>query len=58
MSLMPFRITTGEKWDSLTRNWTDHRQILAQIQLFLVDEVRICAYIHLFRELIGSRSTF
>ncbi|KAJ7047198.1 P-loop containing nucleoside triphosphate hydrolase protein [Mycena alexandri] len=34
-------ITTGEKWDSLTRNWTDHGQILSQIQLFLVDEVHI-----------------
>lgn len=32
-------VTTGEKWDSLTRNWEDHEQILAQIQLFLVDEV-------------------
>ncbi|TFK42447.1 hypothetical protein BDQ12DRAFT_732098 [Crucibulum laeve] len=34
-------ITTGEKWDSLTRNWCDHNQILSQIQLFLVDEVHI-----------------
>ncbi|CCM03617.1 uncharacterized protein FIBRA_05759 [Fibroporia radiculosa] len=34
-------ITTGEKWDSLTRNWRDHGQILSQIQLFLVDEVHI-----------------
>ncbi|KAJ7172122.1 Sec63 Brl domain-containing protein [Mycena filopes] len=34
-------ITTGEKWDSLTRNWTGHGQILSQIQLFLVDEVHI-----------------
>ncbi|KAF9075685.1 Sec63 Brl domain-containing protein [Rhodocollybia butyracea] len=34
-------ITTGEKWDSLTRNWDDHSQILSQIQLFLVDEVHI-----------------
>ncbi|KAF7337998.1 ATP-dependent DNA helicase MER3 [Mycena venus] len=34
-------ITTGEKWDSLTRNWGDHGQILSQIQLFLVDEVHI-----------------
>ncbi|KAJ7481219.1 inner membrane protein import complex subunit Tim54-domain-containing protein [Mycena galericulata] len=33
-------ITTGEKWDSLTRNWTSHGQILSQIQLFLVDETR------------------
>ncbi|TCD63539.1 Sec63 [Steccherinum ochraceum] len=34
-------VTTGEKWDSLTRNWEDHTQILSQIQLFLVDEVHI-----------------
>ncbi|KAF7322399.1 DEAD/DEAH-box DNA helicase [Mycena chlorophos] len=34
-------ITTGEKWDSLTRNWADHGQILSRIQLFLVDEVHI-----------------
>ncbi|KAJ6618834.1 Sec63 Brl domain-containing protein [Mycena sp. CBHHK59/15] len=31
----------GEKWDSLTRNWSDHGHILSQIQLFLVDEVHI-----------------
>ncbi|KAF8163444.1 P-loop containing nucleoside triphosphate hydrolase protein [Crassisporium funariophilum] len=30
-----------EKWDSLTRNWHDHNEILSQIQLFLVDEVHI-----------------
>ncbi|KIP12313.1 hypothetical protein PHLGIDRAFT_330001 [Phlebiopsis gigantea 11061_1 CR5-6] len=34
-------VTTGEKWDSLTRNWDDHQQILSQIHLFLVDEVHI-----------------
>ncbi|KAF8911062.1 Sec63 Brl domain-containing protein [Gymnopilus junonius] len=34
-------VTTCEKWDSLTRNWHDHEQILSQIQLFLVDEVHI-----------------
>ncbi|KAJ7074112.1 hypothetical protein C8F01DRAFT_1360827 [Mycena amicta] len=34
-------ITTSEKWDSLTRNWSDHGHILARIQLFLVDEVHI-----------------
>ncbi|KAF5387524.1 hypothetical protein D9757_006603 [Collybiopsis confluens] len=34
-------ITTGEKWDSLTRNWDSHSRILSQIQLFLVDEVHI-----------------
>ncbi|KIK58337.1 hypothetical protein GYMLUDRAFT_246354 [Collybiopsis luxurians FD-317 M1] len=34
-------ITTGEKWDSLTRNWDSHNRILSQIQLFLIDEVHI-----------------
>ncbi|KAI0310640.1 Sec63 Brl domain-containing protein, partial [Amylostereum chailletii] len=34
-------ITTGEKWDSLTRSWRDNGHILSQIQLFLVDEVHI-----------------
>ncbi|KAJ7685543.1 P-loop containing nucleoside triphosphate hydrolase protein [Mycena polygramma] len=42
-------ITTGEKWDSLTRNWGDHGQILSQIQLFLVDEV-----VHILNESRGS----
>lgn len=34
-------VTTGEKWDSLTRSWRRHGQILSQIQLFLIDEVHI-----------------
>ncbi|KAK1236425.1 ATP-dependent DNA helicase MER3, partial [Marasmius sp. AFHP31] len=34
-------VTTGEKWDSLTRNWSDYSNILSTIQLFLVDEVHI-----------------
>ncbi|KAG9318654.1 putative ATP-dependent DNA helicase MER3 [Chiua virens] len=34
-------VTTAEKWDSLTRNWSDHARILSQIKLFLVDEVHI-----------------
>ncbi|RPD80369.1 P-loop containing nucleoside triphosphate hydrolase protein [Lentinus tigrinus ALCF2SS1-7] len=41
-------VTTGEKWDSLTRNWEDHSYILSQIQLFLIDEV------HLLNETRGS----
>ncbi|TFY75843.1 hypothetical protein EWM64_g8169 [Hericium alpestre] len=36
-----FSITTGEKWDSLTRSWSDHDQILSLVQLFMVDEVHI-----------------
>ncbi|PCH39192.1 nucleoside triphosphate hydrolase protein, partial [Wolfiporia cocos MD-104 SS10] len=34
-------VMCGEKWDSLTRNWGDHRHILSQVQLFMVDEVHI-----------------
>ncbi|PCH37704.1 nucleoside triphosphate hydrolase protein [Wolfiporia cocos MD-104 SS10] len=34
-------VMCGEKWDSLTRNWRDHRHILSQVQLFMVDEVHI-----------------
>ncbi|KAM5532095.1 hypothetical protein V8D89_014259 [Ganoderma adspersum] len=34
-------VTTGEKWDSLTRNWQDHHHILSQIKLFLIDEVHL-----------------
>ncbi|KAH8117083.1 P-loop containing nucleoside triphosphate hydrolase protein [Phellopilus nigrolimitatus] len=30
-----------EKWDSLTRSWHDHGDFLAEIKLFLVDEVHI-----------------
>ncbi|OBZ69133.1 putative ATP-dependent DNA helicase HFM1 [Grifola frondosa] len=34
-------ITTGEKWDSLTRNWRGNGQILSQVQLFLIDEASV-----------------
>jgi hypothetical protein len=33
-------VLQGEKWDSLTRHWSDSGYILDQIKLFLVDEVR------------------
>ncbi|PFH54231.1 hypothetical protein AMATHDRAFT_135953, partial [Amanita thiersii Skay4041] len=39
----------AEKWDSLTRTWRDHEQILSQIKLFLVDEV-----VHILSESRGS----
>ncbi|KAI0780632.1 P-loop containing nucleoside triphosphate hydrolase protein [Trametes elegans] len=45
LTLIPL---SGEKWDSLTRNWQDHCHILSQIQLFLIDEV------HLLNESRGS----
>ncbi|EJD53129.1 P-loop containing nucleoside triphosphate hydrolase protein, partial [Auricularia subglabra TFB-10046 SS5] len=34
-------VTTPEKWDSLTRHWAEHEDILATMKLFLVDEVHI-----------------
>lgn len=34
-------ITTPEKWDSITRKWTDHRKLLELVELFLIDEVHI-----------------
>ncbi|KAI0273477.1 Sec63 Brl domain-containing protein [Gloeopeniophorella convolvens] len=34
-------ITTAEKWDSVTRSWSSHSQLLSQIELFLIDEVHI-----------------
>ncbi|KAI9483482.1 MAG: Sec63 Brl domain-containing protein [Benjaminiella poitrasii] len=34
-------VTTPEKWDSMTRRWVDHRQLMRLINLFLIDEVHI-----------------
>ncbi|TEB26532.1 P-loop containing nucleoside triphosphate hydrolase protein, partial [Coprinellus micaceus] len=34
-------ITTGEKWDSVTRGWNDHQELLGLVRLFLVDEVHV-----------------
>ncbi|KAG8976544.1 Sec63, partial [Tulasnella sp. 427] len=34
-------VTTPEKWDSLTRNWRGHQDLLGKMKLFLVDEVHI-----------------
>ncbi|KAG7308813.1 hypothetical protein JYU34_006048 [Plutella xylostella] len=41
--LQPYRIiiTTPEKWDVLTRRWTDYRGLVGVIKLFLIDEVHI-----------------
>ncbi|KAF8965195.1 P-loop containing nucleoside triphosphate hydrolase protein [Flammula alnicola] len=44
-TIMSVSLTLCEKWDSLTRNWHDHEQILSQIQLFLV---------HILNETRGS----
>ncbi|KAI1763874.1 P-loop containing nucleoside triphosphate hydrolase protein [Hypoxylon sp. FL1150] len=34
-------VTTPEKWDSITRKWSDHRKLLEMIRLVLIDEVHI-----------------
>ncbi|KAF4556580.1 Sec63 Brl domain-containing protein 2 [Elsinoe fawcettii] len=34
-------ITTPEKWDSLTRKWTDHERLVRLVRLVLIDEVHI-----------------
>ncbi|CAJ2505682.1 Uu.00g130760.m01.CDS01 [Anthostomella pinea] len=34
-------VTTPEKWDSITRKWSDHRRLLEMIRLVLIDEVHI-----------------
>ncbi|KAF2674280.1 P-loop containing nucleoside triphosphate hydrolase protein [Microthyrium microscopicum] len=34
-------ITTPEKWDSMTRRWTDHAKLMRMVKLFLIDEVHM-----------------
>ena len=34
-------VTTPEKWDSITRKWTDHDKLVEMVKLFLIDEVHI-----------------
>ncbi|KAK6516462.1 Sec63 [Arthrobotrys conoides] len=35
-------VTTPEKWDSVTRRWSDHKKLLGLVRLFLqIDEVHI-----------------
>lgn len=34
-------VTTPEKWDSITRSWTDHKKLLNLVELFLIDEIHI-----------------
>lgn len=34
-------VTTPEKWDSITRKWSDHRRLLEMVRLVLIDEVHI-----------------
>ncbi|KAI9496413.1 P-loop containing nucleoside triphosphate hydrolase protein, partial [Zychaea mexicana] len=34
-------VTTPEKWDSMTRRWTDYKSLMQLITLFVMDEVHI-----------------
>jgi ATP-dependent DNA helicase HFM1/MER3 len=34
-------VTTPEKWDSITRKWTDHAKLVQMVKLFLIDEVHM-----------------
>lgn len=34
-------VTTPEKWDSITRKWTDHHRLVQMVKLLLIDEVHI-----------------
>jgi len=34
-------LTTPEKWDSITRKWTDNMTFLASVKLLLIDEVHL-----------------
>lgn len=36
-----FILTTPEKWDSLTRRWTEHFFLLASVKLFMLDEIHL-----------------
>ncbi|KAI0120824.1 P-loop containing nucleoside triphosphate hydrolase protein [Hypoxylon sp. NC0597] len=41
-------VTTPEKWDSITRKWSDHRKLLEMIRLVLIDEV------HMLKDVRGA----
>ncbi|CAG8457778.1 10751_t:CDS:10 [Ambispora leptoticha] len=41
-------VTTPEKWDSMTRRWKDHGQLLELLKLFMIDEV------HMLKEKRGA----
>lgn len=34
-------LTTPEKWDSITRKWTDHLFLIGSVKLLLIDEVHL-----------------
>ena len=37
-------LTTPEKWDSVTRKWTDHLFLIASVKLLLLDEVHLVSF--------------
>jgi ATP-dependent DNA helicase HFM1/MER3 len=41
-------VTTPEKWDSISRKWTDYQKLLQMVRLFLIDEV------HILKEVRGA----
>ncbi|KAI0016788.1 hypothetical protein F4780DRAFT_797401 [Xylariomycetidae sp. FL0641] len=41
-------VTTPEKWDSITRKWSDYRKLLQMVRLVLIDEV------HILKDLRGA----
>ncbi|RKF59431.1 ATP-dependent DNA helicase MER3 [Erysiphe neolycopersici] len=41
-------VTTPEKWDSITRKWSDHFRLVQLVKLFLIDEV------HILKDLRGA----
>ncbi|CCU75049.1 hypothetical protein HFM1/MER3 [Blumeria hordei DH14] len=41
-------VTTPEKWDSITRKWSDHHKLVQMVKLFLIDEV------HFLKDIRGA----
>jgi ATP-dependent DNA helicase HFM1/MER3 len=34
-------LTTPEKWDAMTRKWTDHLFLIGAVKLLLIDEIHL-----------------
>lgn len=34
-------LTTPEKWDTMTRRWREHHDLVRKIKLFMIDEVHL-----------------
>ena len=41
LTLSQFILTTPEKWDSLTRRWTENFFLMASVKLLMIDEVHL-----------------